>query len=133
MSDNIDGQGYLTYNKGGQRLRQNKMNVIVTEVETSETTKAMQYQQLTDYSAQMVQMGAMPAPPEILLSSSNLPATVKVGMQKYYEEQMQAQAQQAQETHQMEMAKLNAEIIDKVGGKLNEANKPKENAHNKVQ
>jgi hypothetical protein len=47
---------------------------------------------------------------------------------------MQAQAQQAQEAHQMEIAKLNAEIIDKVGGKLNEANKPKEkskeNAHN---
>lgn len=125
MSDNYDGQGYLTYNPDGKRLRQNKMNLMVTETELSETTRALQYEQLKEYSAQMVAVGGMPAPPEVMLSNSNLPATVKAGMQKYYAEQQKAIAEQATQQAKLEEMKVLADITSKTHTALKENEEPK--------
>lgn len=106
MSDNYDNQGYLTYNKDGKRLRQNKMNVMVNEVEMSDTMRVLQYEQLKEFSADMVNIGGQPIPPELLLKASNIDPTLKAGLQKYYDEQMKMLAEQAKQQANMEEAKL---------------------------
>jgi hypothetical protein len=106
MSDNYDNQGYLTYNKDGKRLRQNKMNVMVNEVEMSDTMRVLQYEQLKEFSVDMVNIGGQPIPPELLLKASNIDPTLKAGLQKYYDEQMKMLAEQAKQQANMEEAKL---------------------------
>lgn len=119
MSDNYDNQGYLTYNKGGQRLRQNKMNVMVNEVEMSDTMRVLQYEQLKEFSADMVSVGGQPVPPELLLKVSNIDPTLKAGLQKYYDLQMDMLKEQAEQQAKMEEAKIIAGALPAMDKAIN--------------